>query len=578
MRQPILTRSSLLAALAFAPSAGAVTMYVSPDGTATSGCYYDIPCNLDAAVKLTVPGDTVVLKDGIYKNQGIYPPANTQPATPAWTTFRADECALPILEGPGVGPLEDDQTSGMYTKDATYLRFVGLVARGWSSGFSNGYTDARYPTAAASNGHFEFENCIGDSNGRTGITFFTAEGIHIKNSITAHNGSSIRHSWSSGITLLYATGAGNLVEGNVSFENMDNHDESLDMHDPALPAPAPGRHSDGNGFIVDENSNGVTFINNIAFGNGGSCLRMTTSLATTFVNNTCYHNARDVRDYLPDNPGEVYWTNEPTWQNVTFMNNVFWATGVGPGAMALVNKPMTGVSNNVEGTMATTLFTAPEGANPDFTLAATATDLKGKGGTNAAVPMNDVGFDPKCIKKAVPTAIGAMAQGSWWEYSIDYDYIKSIGGVASCFNPGVRTTHDIGAYKDGAVATKPVQPCTPTIPPDHAGPPGGIAGAGTGGGAATAGSAATAGGSPTTAGAGPGAAGSAIGAVGGGGGGGAANAAAGSPAAPAAANESESGCGCRIGLDPSRSSVLAGIATLGVAMGLRRRRCSRAKR
>ena len=68
MRQPIVLSSSLLVvvALAFASSASAATLYAGPDGTATSGCYYDIPCSLDGATKAAVPGDTVVLKDGIY--------------------------------------------------------------------------------------------------------------------------------------------------------------------------------------------------------------------------------------------------------------------------------------------------------------------------------------------------------------------------------------------------------------------------------------------------------------------------------------------------------------------------------
>src|SRR4051794_5860568 len=140
MRHPIVLSSSLLVVLACASSASAVTLYAGPDGTATSGCYYDIPCSLDGATKLALPGDTVVLKDGIYK-QGIYPPANTQPTPPAYITFKADECALPIIEGPGVGPLEDDQASGMYADAATYLRFEGLAVRGWSSGFSNKFQD-----------------------------------------------------------------------------------------------------------------------------------------------------------------------------------------------------------------------------------------------------------------------------------------------------------------------------------------------------------------------------------------------------------------------------------------------------
>jgi hypothetical protein len=37
---------------------------------------------------------------------------------------------------------------------------------------------------------------------------------------------------------------------------------------------------------------------------------------------------------------------------------------------------------------------------------------------------------------------------SWWLYSVDYAYIKSIGGVAQCFHPKARNSSaiDIGAY------------------------------------------------------------------------------------------------------------------------------------
>ena len=36
---------------------------------------------------------------------------------------------------------------------------------------------------------------------------------------------------------------------------------------------------------------------------------------------------------------------------------------------------------------------------------------------------------------------------SWWLYSIDYDYIKNIGGTAQCFHPKARSgSPDIGAY------------------------------------------------------------------------------------------------------------------------------------
>ena len=51
---------------------------------------------------------------------------------------------------------------------------------------------------------------------------------------------------------------GNVVEGNVSFENMDNMTRASTCTTRTT-GPAPGRHSDGNGFIVDENSNGAKF-------------------------------------------------------------------------------------------------------------------------------------------------------------------------------------------------------------------------------------------------------------------------------------------------------------------------------
>jgi hypothetical protein len=36
---------------------------------------------------------------------------------------------------------------------------------------------------------------------------------------------------------------------------------------------------------------------------------------------------------------------------------------------------------------------------------------------------------------------------SWWLYSVDFDYIKGIGGIAQCFHPKARSgTPDIGAY------------------------------------------------------------------------------------------------------------------------------------
>jgi MYXO-CTERM domain-containing protein len=617
MRQPVVLCSSFLVSLAFAASASAGTLYVSPDGTATSGCTADLPCDLTSAATVAVPGDTVILKGGVYKT-ALTVPEKTGSSATAWLTFKAADCELPIIEGPGVGPLDTNQDSGVFSSKATYLRFDGIVSRGWSTGFGNGWTGT---DTTNSNGHFEFKNCIADSNGRTGFTFFSAEGIHAQNNISAHNGSSIKESWSSGFTLYEAQGGAgsNVIEGNVSFENMDNHDETQ--------APdSPGRHSDGNGFIIDEYSNGATFINNIAFRNAGSCLRLTKSSNAKFINNTCYHNAQDTRDEGPTNPGEIYFTDSSTKMGVTIMNNVFIATGTGPGKDAVFGQPTSGWSNNVVGTGAAAYFTAAEGMNPDFSLTSAATDLIGKGGAGDGVPGSDIGFDPKCIVKKTPVPIGMMDKGSWWQYSIDYDYIKMIGGVARCFTPATRTgTPDIGSYKAGAI-TKAAACVASTGGSSSGGASaggsgGGSAGASVGGASGVAGGGTTgvggAGGGTSGATSVGGAAGGASGAAGGAstagsgtvaggntgsagqpsgtagtvsGSGGSSSTAGTSSAAGSVARggnaaagtggstppSESSGCGCRTSPQPDTSQSLAGLGLLGLGLiGIRRRRQSR---
>jgi parallel beta-helix repeat protein len=467
--------AALGAALAPARPAGAATWYVSPAGTADTGCTTRAnPCSLTSAAAGAAAGDTVVLMDGVYK-QALWP-QNSGTAS-AWITFQADDCATPIIEGAGAGPTVDmTDDVGVYSKAAEYVRFVGLVSRGWNEGFGNGWTGG-VDAGVTSNGHWEIDDCISYSNGRTGFTFFSASDFHLKNSISAHNGSSTVASWSSGVTLYDATGT-LLLEGNVSFENTDQQN-----------------HTDGSGFIADESSSNATFVNNVAFGNSGSCLRLTKSSGTKFVNNSCYRNSQfGSMATGPSNPGELYFTNAGvTVQGVTFMNNAIVGTGQAPaGSQPVQNMPTSGWSNNVVTTGTPTFFTAPTGTNPSFAPAANDTMLTGKGGTGSTVPANDIGLDPKCIVKRTPVMVGQVARVSTWQYDVDIDYIKSIGGVAKCFNPRTRSgTPDIGAYRAGTVTT--VTPGSCVAPPGtgtggSGGGSGGTGGrGGAGGGAGTGG-------------------------------------------------------------------------------------------
>ena len=88
--------------------------------------------------------------------------------------------------------------------------------------------------------------------------------------VSSGGATSATASWSSGFQLyaVQGTATDNVVERNVAFENMDNQ-----------------KHTDGSGFIVDTQVTGVSFINNVAFLNGGSAIRLTDSKNISIINN-----------------------------------------------------------------------------------------------------------------------------------------------------------------------------------------------------------------------------------------------------------------------------------------------------
>ncbi len=421
--------SPLVALLvALAPRAQAASVYyVSPAGTGCD-CTKASPCPLSVGATNAQAGDTVVLLDGTYQNQSLSP-VNSGTSS-AWITFQADAGAVPILDGGG----GDIKATGVGSDTSVYVRYVGIVARNWASGFSNQWTGST--TDFTANGNWAYVNCIGDGNTRNGFAFNSAKGITIHQCISAHNGTSTTSSWSSGFQLYGVQGSAsdNVVDQNVAFENMDAQ-----------------KHTDGSGFIVDTMVTGVAFINNLAFLNGGSCIRLTKSAGINIINNTCYHNGRDTADTGPTNPGEIYFTDGPQTQGLTFLNNIGVASGStqDPSSAWVFNGGMgslTVASNN----KTSASFVGADGTNPDFHLASGSP--LADSGTSSNAPATDIGFDPKCIKKTKPTDI---AVPSWTAYSIDYTYIKSLGGVAKCWQPGKRPAGsgiDIGAYESNATA------------------------------------------------------------------------------------------------------------------------------
>ena len=413
--------------LHLSPVARAATYYVSPDG-AGEACIRAEPCALSFGVALTQPGDTVYLMDGVY-HESLLPHNSGTPD--AWITFQADQCALPIIEGQGENAVPDQDghlPSGVWSNTGSYLRFIGIVSRYWDSGFANGWTGE---IGDNSNGHWEIINCIGEGNGRTGMAMYSATGFTVRESIAAHNGGNPTGSWSSGIQLysVYGTPSDNVIERSVSFENYDAE-----------------KNNDGSGFIVDEQTQGTTFSNNIGFRNGGSCMRLTRSHNTRMLNFTCFHNGQNPLANSPTNPGEFYWTDQESRDTTTLINSIAAASGSDTDPEALRFPPESGLSNNLTiDSGATPFYSDPEGDHPDFRPpAAAAAQVENLGAADGA-PELDIGFDPKCIVKQNPNA---PYQQTWWIYSIDYEYIRSIGGVAKCFHPKQRSGGpDLGAYE-----------------------------------------------------------------------------------------------------------------------------------
>jgi hypothetical protein len=154
-------------------------------------------------------------------------------------------------------------------------------------------------------------------------------------------------------------------------------------------------------------------------------------------------------------------------QGLTMVNNVAMPSGStqDPASGWILNGggTLNIPSNNVV-SMSASLFAGANGTNPNF-HPASGSALVGKG-TSTDAPSVDIGFNPQCITKVKPTDI---AVPPWTQYSIDYTYIKSIGGVAACWTPGLRPTaagYDIGAYELNATPA-PVPAAAP-LPPSPA--------------------------------------------------------------------------------------------------------------
>jgi hypothetical protein len=392
-------------------TAPATGIFAAPTGSG-SACTLASPCSAGTALGKASSNTPVYLRGGTYSNTS-YLGVSASGTADKYVIVSAYPCELPIID------------PGSLALNGEYISVRGIVTRNSAGGFGNKWVGGG---ATNSNGHLEFINCIADMHSRNGIAFYSATGVHIKQSIVAHTGFSTTSSWSSGVNIFGAQGTyqDNLVEQNVAFENMDNQ-----------------KHTDGSGFIVDDVGTGTTFRNNIGFRNGGSCIRLTTTTGTHIINNSCYGNGLDPAATGPSTPDEIFFSSSATTQGAVVYNNIAVATGKGGDTQAIFGgNGATMATNLTNNTGAITMWVDAAGIHPDFYLTTNVSAVFSPS-TATELPPDDIGFDPNCITKTAPTGTDVP---SWWLYSIDYDYIKSIGGVAQCFHPKARSGPSLGAY------------------------------------------------------------------------------------------------------------------------------------
>jgi hypothetical protein len=433
-RWPLLAGSCLL----IAPPALAADFYVSPQGSNAASGSLDAPFRtIRQGIAVAMPGDTVYVHGGEYVGwENQINPVRAGRAD-AFITIRNVPGELPILlpygdmdQASAAEPFDDpDDTFADST--IAFIRVQGFVAYQWpTSGFSNGFQKE--------SSDVEFRFNVADGNGINGIAFYGGSGARIENNIVAHNGNSAP-SWSSGINLFSVTGDAsvNIVRGNVSFENIDICGAN---------GCNAGQSTDGNGFILDEGAGGtVRFESNIAFRNGGSCLRLTLTPGGQLVNNTCYNNGLDTGYAFQF--GEIFASDAQSRNNVIVRNNLAVGSN-GQPALGDLQGTNANVGGNLTTGISASVFRDPDGVYPDFRVAGSPQNIV-NAADSSATGATDIGFDPHCVVRS-DTPIQGVA---FWRYAVNYAYIKSVGGVEGCFRPVARAlggSPDVGAYESVA--------------------------------------------------------------------------------------------------------------------------------
>lgn len=390
------------AVLLFPAEALAATYYVSPGGSGSGGGSCASGGSLGDVLGSVRSGDEVVLCDGTY---------DSPIRVVSGITIRAAEGAVPVLRGPA-GNQNDGIFSGGQVSEVV---IDGLWIENWFYGGIG--LDAAYCNEGSGRvSAITIRNCVVDSNQKNGISAYFGSGYTIEHNIASRNGYG-QDSWSSNINVYGVSGRNNVIRGNVAFHGIDTS----------------SNRSDGNGFILDLTlgQGSARFEHNIAFLNGGACIAVTDSGGAELVNNTCFHNAQAAADYMDEfNIGDTCRTTESfcgnpqgqsyTFSGIRFDNNLAIAR---PGKDGLNTYDSCGGPTELSGQS-----NLLESGSGDVFVDSGAADFRPQGSSTGDRGA-ELDFDPRCIKRE-------SGRYTWWTHAPDLEYIRSIGGVARCFDGG----------------------------------------------------------------------------------------------------------------------------------------------
>ena len=291
----------------------AATYYVSPSGSNSNPGTREQPWQtIQYAVDKTVPGDTVLVEDGLYRESVII----TRSGTPqAYIVLKAVNQWGPKVEVPFSGNSDGIKIAADYiTVDGFEIYDPDLTAQDTGNGIT-----------VYKNHHINILNNKIYNFGGGGIQLVHFDHVLVENNTTFNN-AKYNPNQSSGISLFQARAVDNepgyhiIVRNNRSYGNIN-----------LVLSGNPIGTTDGNGILIDNfhNKGASDFPvnyphrtlveNNLAYNNGGKGIQVFESDFVDVFNNTAYHNNTDTQ-------------NTGTWRaelSLVYSRDTVWRNNIG---------------------------------------------------------------------------------------------------------------------------------------------------------------------------------------------------------------------------------------------------------